>query len=52
MSLPPRPALVLLNTALRIGECAALDADDVAVSARNGRVIVRVGRAMPMVRWL
>lgn len=34
-------ALLLINTGLRIGECAALDVDDVAISARKGRVIVR-----------
>ena len=37
-------ALLLLNTALRIGECAALDVDDIAVSARKGRVVVREGK--------
>jgi len=37
---PPRDraiALLLVNTGLRIGECAALDIDDIAVSARKGR---------------
>ncbi len=33
-------ALLLINTGLRIGECAALDVDDIAVSARKGRVVV------------
>ena len=28
-------ALLLVNTGLRIGECAALDVDDIAVSARK-----------------
>jgi integrase/recombinase XerC len=37
-------ALLLLNTALRIGECAALDVEDIAVSARMGRVVVRDGK--------
>jgi len=37
-------ALLLVNTALRIGECAALDVDDVAISARKGRVVVREGK--------
>ena len=37
-------ALLLVNTGLRIGECAALDVDDVAVSARKGRVVVREGK--------
>jgi len=37
-------ALLLINTGLRIGECAALDVDDVAVSARKGRVVVREGK--------
>jgi hypothetical protein len=36
-------ALLLFYTALRIGECASLDSDDVALSARKGRVIVRAG---------
>ena len=37
-------AVLLVNTGLRIGECAALDVDDVAVSARKGRVVVREGK--------
>ncbi|MBA3748757.1 MAG: tyrosine-type recombinase/integrase [Solirubrobacterales bacterium] len=37
-------ALLLVNTALRIGECAALDVDDIAVSARKGMVVVREGK--------
>ena len=37
-------ALLLVNTGLRIGECAALDVDDIAVSARKGRVVVREGK--------
>jgi len=37
-------ALLLINTGLRIGECAALDVDDLAVSARKGRVVVREGK--------
>ncbi|MCA1679207.1 MAG: tyrosine-type recombinase/integrase, partial [Actinobacteria bacterium] len=37
-------ALLLINTGLRIGECAALDVDDVAVSARKGQVVVREGK--------
>ena len=37
-------AVLLVNTGLRIGECAALDIDDVAVSARKGRVVVREGK--------
>lgn len=37
-------ALLLINTGLRIGECAALDVDDVEVSARKGRVVVREGK--------
>ena len=37
-------ALLLINTGLRIGECAGLDVDDVAVSARKGRVVVREGK--------
>lgn len=37
-------ALLLINTGLRISECAALDVDDVAVSARKGQVVVREGK--------
>ncbi len=37
-------AVLLVNTGLRIGECAALDVDGVAVSARKGRVVVREGK--------
>lgn len=37
-------ALLLINTGLRIGECAALDVDDVAVSPRKGQVVVREGK--------
>jgi len=37
-------AVLLVNTGLRIGECAALDVDDIAVSARKGRVVVREGK--------
>jgi len=37
-------ALLLINTGLRIGECGALDVDDVVVSARKGRVVVREGK--------
>ncbi len=37
-------AVLLVNTGLRIGEYAALDVDDIAVSARKGRVVVREGK--------
>jgi site-specific recombinase XerD len=37
-------ALLLFYTALRIGECASLDADDVALSARKGKVSVCAGK--------
>ncbi len=37
-------AHLLFYTGLRIGECAALDVDDVAVSARKGLVVVRRGK--------
>lgn len=37
-------ALLLFYTGLRVGECAALDADDVLVSSRKGKVIVRSGK--------
>ena len=36
-------ALLLYHTALRIGECAALNVVDITLSARKGRVIVRSG---------
>jgi integrase/recombinase XerC len=36
--------LLLLYTALRVSECSALNLDDVAVSARKGIVIVRMGK--------
>jgi integrase/recombinase XerC len=38
-------AMLLFYTALRIGECAGLDRDDVALSARKGAVTVRAGKA-------
>jgi integrase/recombinase XerC len=37
-------ALLLFYTGLRVGECAALDAADVLVSARKGKVVVRSGK--------
>ncbi len=37
-------AHLLFYTGLRLGECVALDVDDVAVSARKGQVIVRRGK--------
>jgi integrase/recombinase XerC len=37
-------ALLLFHTGLRVGECSALDMDDVVMSARRGRVIVRQGK--------
>jgi site-specific recombinase XerD len=37
-------AQLLLYTGLRLGECAALNVDDVRVSARKGQVIVRSGK--------
>ena len=37
-------ALLLFYSGLRIGECAALDENDVVISARKGRVIVRQGK--------
>ncbi len=37
-------ALLLFYTGLRIGEVAALDVDDAPVSARKGKVIVRLGK--------
>ncbi len=37
-------ARLLFYTGLRIGECAALDVEDVAISARKGLVIVRRGK--------
>lgn len=35
---------LLLNTGLRLGEAHALDVDDVQVTARTGRVVVRAGK--------
>jgi integrase/recombinase XerC len=37
-------AHLLFYTGLRLSECAALDLDDVPLSARKGRVIVRAGK--------
>jgi site-specific recombinase XerD len=37
-------ALLLFYTGIRIGECAALDVDDLLLSARRGQVIVRSGK--------
>lgn len=37
-------ALLLFYTGIRVGECSALDLDDVAVSSRKGKVIVRSGK--------
>ncbi len=37
-------ALLLFYTGLRIGEVTALDVDDAPVSARKGKVIVRLGK--------
>jgi site-specific recombinase XerD len=37
-------AQVLFYTAIRLGECAALSLDDVRVSARKGRLIIRSGK--------
>ena len=35
---------LLFYTAIRLGECAALNLDDVCVSARKGLVIIRSGK--------
>lgn len=37
-------ALLLFYTGIRIGECAALDIEDVPLSARRGQVIIRSGK--------
>jgi integrase/recombinase XerC len=37
-------ALLLFYTGLRVSECAALDLDDLLVSARKGKVLVRDGK--------
>jgi integrase/recombinase XerC len=37
-------ALLLFYTALRVGECASLNTDDLALSARKGKVTVRAGK--------
>lgn len=36
--------LLLLYTGIRIGECAALDLDDVSISPRKGQVTIRSGK--------
>ena len=41
-------ALLLFYTALRVGECASLDTNDIALSARKGKVTVRAGRFTSM----
>jgi site-specific recombinase XerD len=37
-------SILLFYTGLRVGECSALDQDDVILSARKGKVIVRSGK--------
>jgi integrase len=37
-------ALLLFYTAPRVGECAGLNTDDIALSARKGKVTVRAGK--------
>lgn len=37
-------AILLFYTGLRVGECSALDRDDVILSARKGKVVVRSGK--------
>ncbi len=37
-------ALLLFYTGIRIGECVALDVDDLLLSARRSQVIVRSGK--------
>lgn len=37
-------ALLIFYTGLRLAECAALNVDDVVISARRGRVMVRAGK--------
>jgi site-specific recombinase XerD len=37
-------ALILYHTGVRVGECAALNRDDVLISARKGTAIVRSGK--------
>jgi integrase/recombinase XerC len=37
-------ALLLFYTGIRLGECAALTVDDVLLSARRGKVIIRTGK--------
>ena len=37
-------AQMFFYTAIRLGECAALNLDDVHVSARKGVVIIRSGK--------
>lgn len=53
-------ALLLINTGIKLGECAALNVDDVYVSAHTGKVVVKDGRTIPLnatarralVQWL
>ena len=37
-------AMLLFYTALRVGECASLNTDDIALSARKGKVTIRGGK--------
>lgn len=41
-------ALLLLYTGIKLGECAALNVEDVYVSAHTGKVVVKDGRTIPL----
>ncbi len=40
--------LLILNTGIKIGECAALDISDIYISAHAGRITVKDGRIIPL----
>ncbi|MGD9682033.1 MAG: tyrosine-type recombinase/integrase [Candidatus Obscuribacterales bacterium] len=53
-------SLILLYTGIKIGECVALDVEDVYITAHTGRITVKDGRVIPLntvarraiVQWL
>lgn len=53
-------ACILLYTGIKIGECVALDIDDIYITAHTGRITVKDGRVVPLntvarralVQWL
>jgi Site-specific recombinase XerD len=40
--------LLLMFTGIKIGECAALDVDDIFITAHTGRITVKDGRIVPL----